>query len=78
MNSDHYASWMVHLGGARLVCYFSLYSHSLPSLIRLKYTLFSQITKVADKVGVGVHFNPFVSWNDRVITSRETVAFFIT
>ncbi|KAF3599902.1 hypothetical protein F2Q69_00034358 [Brassica cretica] len=41
MNSDHYASWMVHLGGARL------------------------ITKVADKVGVGVHFNPFVSWNDR-------------
>ncbi|XP_022571236.1 phosphatidate cytidylyltransferase, mitochondrial-like isoform X4 [Brassica napus] len=41
MNSDHYASWMVHLGGARL------------------------ITQVADKVGVGVHFNPFVSWNDR-------------
>jgi hypothetical protein len=42
MNSDHYASWMVHLGGARL------------------------ITNVADKVGVGVHFNPFVNWNDRV------------
>ncbi|VVB04521.1 unnamed protein product [Arabis nemorensis] len=41
MNSDHYASWMVHLGGAKL------------------------ITKVADKVGVGVHFNPFVNWNDR-------------
>jgi translocator assembly and maintenance protein 41 len=41
MNSDHYASWMVHLGGARL------------------------ITNVADKVGVGVHFNPFVNWNDR-------------
>ncbi|XP_022571235.1 phosphatidate cytidylyltransferase, mitochondrial-like isoform X3 [Brassica napus] len=38
---NHYASWMVHLGGARL------------------------ITQVADKVGVGVHFNPFVSWNDR-------------
>ncbi|CAA7027796.1 unnamed protein product [Microthlaspi erraticum] len=41
MNSDHYASWMVHLGGSRL------------------------ITKVADNVGVGVHFNPFVNWNDR-------------
>ncbi|XP_013602428.1 PREDICTED: phosphatidate cytidylyltransferase, mitochondrial-like isoform X5 [Brassica oleracea var. oleracea] len=39
---NHYASWMVHLGGARL------------------------ITQVADKVGVGVHFNPFVSWNDRL------------
>lgn len=37
------------------------------------HTLFSQITEVADKVGVGVHFNPFVSWNDRVKTSRETV-----
>ncbi|CAH2065013.1 unnamed protein product [Thlaspi arvense] len=41
MNSDHYASWMVHLGGAKL------------------------ITKVADNIGVGVHFNPFVNWNDR-------------
>ncbi|CAK9178970.1 unnamed protein product [Ilex paraguariensis] len=42
MNHDHYASWMVHLGGAKL------------------------ITKVADGVGVGVHFNPFVSWKDKM------------
>ncbi|KAL5719853.1 hypothetical protein ACHQM5_012587 [Ranunculus cassubicifolius] len=25
------------------------------------------ITQVADKIGVGVHFNPFVVWNDRMI-----------
>ncbi|XP_010260728.1 PREDICTED: phosphatidate cytidylyltransferase, mitochondrial isoform X3 [Nelumbo nucifera] len=43
MNKDHYASWMVHLGGSKL------------------------ITEVADEIGVGVHFNPFVSWNDRMI-----------
>ncbi|XP_019059389.1 PREDICTED: uncharacterized protein LOC104824626 isoform X5 [Tarenaya hassleriana] len=43
MNSDHYASWMVNLGGARL------------------------ISGVADKVGVGVHFNPFVTWNNRML-----------
>ncbi|KAI3513012.1 hypothetical protein L1887_20336 [Cichorium endivia] len=42
MNRDHYASWMVSLGGAKL------------------------ITKVADNIGVGVHFNPFVSWNDKM------------
>ncbi|KAL6551687.1 hypothetical protein OROGR_007841 [Orobanche gracilis] len=36
LNRNHYASWMVHLGGARL------------------------ITGVADNIGVGVHFNPFV------------------
>jgi len=47
MNSDHYASWMVHLGGARL------------------------ITNVADKVGVGVHFNPFVNWNDRLFAEAQ-------
>nr|XP_008346062.2 phosphatidate cytidylyltransferase, mitochondrial isoform X2 [Malus domestica] len=41
LNNDHYASWMVLLGGARL------------------------ITGVADEIGVGVHFNPFVSWNDK-------------
>ncbi|KAK6931962.1 Phosphatidate cytidylyltransferase, mitochondrial [Dillenia turbinata] len=40
MNRHHYASWMVHFGGADL------------------------ITKVADKIGVGVHFNPFVTFND--------------
>ncbi|CAI0393697.1 unnamed protein product [Linum tenue] len=42
LNRSHYASWMVHLGGAKLV------------------------TKVADGIGVGVHFNPFVTWNDKV------------
>ncbi|XP_044495724.1 phosphatidate cytidylyltransferase, mitochondrial-like isoform X7 [Mangifera indica] len=26
----------------------------------------SQITQVADDIGVGVHFNPFVIWNDKV------------
>ncbi|ONH94663.1 hypothetical protein PRUPE_7G025500 [Prunus persica] len=41
LNNDHYSSWMVLLGGARL------------------------ITDVADELGVGVHFNPFVSWNDK-------------
>ncbi|XP_073155432.1 uncharacterized protein [Henckelia pumila] len=40
-NPSHYASWMVRLGGARL------------------------ITDVADDIGVGVHFNPFVTHNDR-------------
>ncbi|CAN1845107.1 Phosphatidate cytidylyltransferase, mitochondrial [Linum perenne] len=42
LNRDHYASWMVHLGGAKL------------------------ITEVADDIGVGVHFNPYVTWNDKV------------
>ncbi|KEH31427.1 translocator assembly and maintenance-like protein [Medicago truncatula] len=42
MNKHHYASWMVHLGGERL------------------------ITAVADKIGVGVHFNPFVTWNGKM------------
>ncbi|CAN1239538.1 Phosphatidate cytidylyltransferase, mitochondrial [Linum grandiflorum] len=42
LNRNHYASWMVHLGGAKL------------------------ITEVADDIGVGVHFNPFVTWNDKV------------
>ncbi|TKY59714.1 Phosphatidate cytidylyltransferase [Spatholobus suberectus] len=41
-NKHHYASWMVHLGGERL------------------------ITGVADKIGVGVHFNPFVTWNGKL------------
>ncbi|KAL2474686.1 Mitochondrial matrix Mmp37 [Abeliophyllum distichum] len=41
MNQNHYASWMVHLGGARL------------------------ITNIADDIGVGVHFNPFVAYNDK-------------
>ncbi|XP_022847910.1 phosphatidate cytidylyltransferase, mitochondrial isoform X1 [Olea europaea var. sylvestris] len=41
MNQNHYASWMMHLGGARL------------------------ITNVADVIGVGVHFNPFVAHNDK-------------
>lgn len=42
-NRDHYATWMVWLGGARL------------------------ITDVADEVGVGVHFNPFVRWNNKML-----------
>ncbi|XP_020553887.1 phosphatidate cytidylyltransferase, mitochondrial isoform X2 [Sesamum indicum] len=42
MNRHHYASWMVHLGGARL------------------------ITEVADDIGVGVHFNPYVSHKNRM------------
>ncbi|KAL2493984.1 Mitochondrial matrix Mmp37 [Forsythia ovata] len=41
MNQNHYASWMVHLGGARL------------------------ITNIADDIGVGLHFNPFVAYNDK-------------
>ncbi|CAN1845109.1 Phosphatidate cytidylyltransferase, mitochondrial [Linum perenne] len=43
LNRDHYASWMVHLGGAKL------------------------ITEVADDIGVGVHFNPYVTWNDKMV-----------
>lgn len=42
LNKDHYASWIMRLGGARL------------------------ITDVADDIGVGVHFNPFVSWEDKM------------
>ncbi|KAG7963763.1 hypothetical protein I3843_09G134300 [Carya illinoinensis] len=42
MNKNHYASWMVHLGGPKL------------------------ITEIADEIGVGVHFNPFVTWNHKV------------
>ncbi|GLU12700.1 hypothetical protein SLE2022_293620 [Rubroshorea leprosula] len=43
MNADHYATWMVLLGGAKL------------------------ITEVADEIGVGVHFNPFVTWNNKML-----------
>ncbi|XP_031743756.1 phosphatidate cytidylyltransferase, mitochondrial isoform X2 [Cucumis sativus] len=43
LNKDHYASWMVYLGGGKLV------------------------TKVADAIGVGVHFNPYVMWNDKML-----------
>ena len=25
-----------------------------------------QVTCVADRIGVGVHFNPFVEWKDKV------------
>ncbi|KAL5054758.1 hypothetical protein RYX36_035440 [Vicia faba] len=42
LNKHHYASWMAHLGGERL------------------------ITEVADRIGVGVHFNPFVAWNGKM------------
>ncbi|KAB1227505.1 hypothetical protein CJ030_MR1G027444, partial [Morella rubra] len=27
----------------------------------------SQITEIADEIGVGVHFNPFVSWNNKML-----------
>ncbi|XP_031372873.1 phosphatidate cytidylyltransferase, mitochondrial isoform X2 [Punica granatum] len=27
----------------------------------------SQITEIADGIGVGVHFNPFVTWNDKML-----------
>ncbi|KAK4858485.1 hypothetical protein QYF36_017162 [Acer negundo] len=43
MNPDHYATWLMLLGGAK------------------------PITQVADKIGVGVHFNPFVTWNDKML-----------
>ncbi|KAB1227498.1 hypothetical protein CJ030_MR1G027437 [Morella rubra] len=43
MNKNHYASWLAHLGGAKL------------------------ITEIADEIGVGVHFNPFVSWNNKML-----------
>lgn len=41
MNKNHYGSWMVYLGGAKL------------------------INGVADEIGVGLHFNPFISWNNK-------------
>ncbi|KAL3609662.1 hypothetical protein D5086_000682 [Populus alba] len=67
LNEDHYASWMVPLGGAKLV--------PLPLPLHLFYCLnpetitylLFQITQVADKIGVGVHFNPFVTWNDKML-----------
>ncbi|KAL5840896.1 hypothetical protein ACOSQ3_013581 [Xanthoceras sorbifolium] len=43
MNPDHYATWLMLLGGAKL------------------------ITQVADEVGVGVYFNPFVTWNNKIL-----------
>lgn len=27
-----------------------------------------KITEIADEIGVGVHFNPFVTWNEKVGT----------
>ncbi|XP_019265561.1 PREDICTED: phosphatidate cytidylyltransferase, mitochondrial isoform X2 [Nicotiana attenuata] len=42
LNKDHYASWLVHLGGTRM------------------------ITDIANDIGVGVHFNPFVSCNNKM------------
>ncbi|PHU26677.1 hypothetical protein BC332_05009 [Capsicum chinense] len=43
LNKDHYASWLVHLGGARM------------------------INDIANDIGVGVHFNPFVSCNKKMV-----------
>ncbi|CAN4083674.1 unnamed protein product [Withania somnifera] len=42
-SEDHYASWLIHLGGARM------------------------ITDIANDIGAGVHFNPFVSCNNTMI-----------
>lgn len=28
------------------------------------------IKEIADEIGVGVHFNPFVTWNDKVLLIR--------
>lgn len=33
-----------------------------------------QITRVADGVGAGVHFNPFVEWRDKVLPLPPTSA----
>ncbi|CAA0818738.1 Unknown protein [Striga hermonthica] len=54
MNRNHYASWIIQLGGARL------------------------ITGVAENIGVGVHFNPFVSHQNQmfkygVVRARDLV-----
>ncbi|KAI3893933.1 hypothetical protein MKX03_020116 [Papaver bracteatum] len=43
MNRNHYASWMMQFGGAKV------------------------ITGVAESIGVGVHFNPYVTWENRVL-----------
>ncbi|KAI3901014.1 hypothetical protein MKW92_052052 [Papaver armeniacum] len=43
MNRNHYASWMMQFGGAKV------------------------ITGVAESVGVGVHFNPYVTWEGKVL-----------
>ncbi|KAI3969746.1 hypothetical protein MKX01_037948 [Papaver californicum] len=43
MNRNHYASWMMQFGGAKV------------------------ITGVAERIGVGVHFNPYVTWEDRMV-----------
>ncbi|RZC47179.1 hypothetical protein C5167_040135 [Papaver somniferum] len=43
MNRNHYASWMMQFGGAKV------------------------ITGIAESIGVGVHFNPYVTWEDKVL-----------
>ncbi|KAI3921389.1 hypothetical protein MKW98_013323 [Papaver atlanticum] len=43
MNRNHYASWMMQFGGAKV------------------------ITGVAESIGVGVHFNPYVTWEDKMV-----------
>ncbi|KAI3988582.1 hypothetical protein MKX01_011479 [Papaver californicum] len=43
MNRNHYASWMMQFGGAKV------------------------ITGVAERIGVGVHYNPYVTWEDRMV-----------
>ncbi|XP_026418273.1 phosphatidate cytidylyltransferase, mitochondrial-like isoform X1 [Papaver somniferum] len=43
MNRNHYASWMMQFGGAKV------------------------ITGIAESIGVGVHFNPYVTWEDKMV-----------
>ncbi|MED6220596.1 hypothetical protein PIB30_046277 [Stylosanthes scabra] len=35
------------------------------------------ITNVADRVGVGEHFNPFVTWNGKASESRVVASMFL-
>ncbi|XP_026418280.1 phosphatidate cytidylyltransferase, mitochondrial-like isoform X2 [Papaver somniferum] len=43
MIRNHYASWMMQFGGAKV------------------------ITGIAESIGVGVHFNPYVTWEDKMV-----------
>ena len=36
--------------------------------------LASQITGLADRVGVGVYFNPFVEWRDKVLMDGSVLS----
>ena len=34
---------------------------------------FDQVTEVADEIGVGVHFNPYVTWNKKVLEQNKII-----